>query len=206
MLRIWGRLSSGNVQKVVICANVLDLPYERIDAGMQHGVVGTPAYLRMNPNGLVPTIEDDGFVLWESNVIVRYLARKYGAGTLFPSDHVQAADSDRWMEWQSTTLMPAMGDAFVHLVRTPPASRDMKLVAASIARTEPRMAILDAHLAERKYVAGNTLTMGDIPVACAAHRWLGLSYQREARPHVERWVSLLRERPAFSSVLTLPIT
>ena len=206
MLRIWGRLSSGNVQKVVICANVLGLAYERIEAGMQHGVVDTPAYRRMNPNGLVPTIDDDGFVLWESNAIVRYLARRYGAGTLFPSDHAQAADSDRWMEWQSTTLMPAMGDAFVQLVRTPPATRDMKLVAASIERTEPRMRILDEQLATRSYVAGDTLTMGDIPVACAAHRWLGLPYEREPRPHVERWMAMLRQQPAFSSVLTLPIT
>lgn len=206
MLKIWGRLSSGNVQKVVICANVLELPYERIDAGMQFGVVDTPAYRRMNPNGLVPTIDDDGFLLWESNAIVRYLARKYGSGSLYPTDVREAADSDRWMEWQSTTLMPAMGDAFMHLVRTPAERRDLKAVEASIERTEPRMAILDHLLSTREYVAGPRLTMGDIPVACAAHRWLGLPWERTPRPHVERWLGALRARPAFASVLTLPIT
>jgi glutathione S-transferase len=206
MLKIWGRLSSGNVQKVVICANVLGLPYEHIEAGGKFGLVDTPAYRRMNPNGLVPTIDDDGFLLWESNAIVRYLARKHGAGTLFPADVRQAADSDRWMEWQSTTLMPAMGDAFLQLVRPPGPGPDLALVEASVARTEPRMAILDEQLADRAYVAGDTLTMGDIPVACAAHRWLGLPCQRVPRPHVERWLASLRERPAFGRVLTLPLT
>lgn len=206
MLKIWGRLSSINVQKVVICANVLELAYERADAGMQFGIVDTPEYRRLNPNGLIPTIEDDGFVLWESNAIVRYLARKHGTGTLCPSNPQQAADSDRWMEWQSTTLSPAMGDAFVQLVRTPAASRDMKLVAASIERTEPRIAILELRLAAHPYVAGANLTMGDIPLACAAHRWVGLPCERKPRPNIERWMAALRQRPAFASVLTLPIT
>ena len=109
------------------------------------------------------------------------------------------------MDWQSTTLTPAMGDAFVQLVRTPADQRDTRLVQASIAKTEPRIAILDAHLGDRAYVAGPTLTMGDIPVACAAHRWIGLPCEKVARPNVERWVAGLRARPAFGEVLTLPI-
>ena len=139
-------------------------------------------------------------------MIVRYLSRTYGAGGLWPDDVRRAADADRWMDWQSTALTPGMGDAFMQLVRTPPEQRNMSLVEASIAKTEPRMAILDAHLAERAYVAGPTLTMGDIPVACAAHRWLGLPAARSPRPNVERWLSGLRARPAFGDVLTLPIT
>jgi glutathione S-transferase len=206
MLKIWGRLSSINVQKVVVCANELGLAYERIDAGGKFGVVNTPAYQRLNPNALVPTIEDGDFVLWESNAIVRYLSRTYGSGRLWPDDPRRAADADRWMDWQSTMLTPAMGDAFWHLVRTPPEQRDMRLVEASIAKTEPRMAILDAHLADRAYVAGKTLTMGDLPVACAAHRWLGLPCEKTPRPNVERWVAGIRTRAAFAEVLTLPIT
>ncbi len=206
MLKIWGRLSSINVQKVVVCANELGLAYERVDAGGKFGVVETPAYKRMNPNSLVPTIEDGDFVLWESNAIVRYLSRKYGAGRLWPDDVHRAADADRWMDWQATTLTPAMGDAFMQLVRTPPEQRDMRLVEASIAKTEPRMAILDAQLADRAYVAGPTLTMGDVPLACAAHRWLGLPCEKTPRPNVERWLAGLRARPAFGDVLTLPIT
>jgi glutathione S-transferase len=168
-------------------------------------VVTTPEYLTMNPNGTVPTINDDGFVLWESNAIVRYLSRKHGAGTLWPNDVRLAADADRWMDWQATTLTPSMGDAFVQLVRTPADRRDNALVEASIARTEPRIAILDAHLQGRGFVAGDALTMADIPLACAAHRWLGLPCGKQPRPNVERWYASLRERPAFATVLTLPL-
>jgi glutathione S-transferase len=206
MLRIWGRLSSINVQKVVVCANELGLAYERVDAGGKFGIVQTPAYKRLNPNSLVPTIEDGDFVLWESNAIVRYLSRAYGAGRLWPDEPRRTADADRWMDWQAMTLTPAMGDAFMQLVRTPPEQRDKSLVEASIAKTEPRMAILDAQLADRAYVAGATLTMGDIPVACAAHRWFGLPGERMPHPNVERWLAGLRARPAFGDVLTLPIT
>jgi glutathione S-transferase len=205
MLKIWGRLSSINVQKVVVCANELGLAYERTDAGGKFGVVGTPAYQRLNPNSLVPTIEDSDFVLWESNAIVRYLSRTYGAGRLWPDDPRAVADADRWMDWQATTLTPGMGDAFMQLIRTPPEQRDMKLVEASIAKTEPRLAILDAHLADRAFVAGTALTMGDIPVACAAHRWLGLPCEKLACPNVARWLAGIRARPAFAQVLTLPI-
>lgn len=205
MLKIWGRLSSINVQKVVVCANELGLAYERVDAGGKFGVVETPAYQRLNPNALVPTIEDGDFVLWESNAIVRYLSRAYGAGRLWPDDPRRAADADRWMDWQATTLTPAMGDAFMQLVRRTAGDRDTNLVEASIAKTEPRIAILDAHLANRAFVAGPALTMGDIPLACAAHRWLGLPCQKLPRPNVERWLASIRDRPAFARVLTLPI-
>lgn len=206
MLRVWGRLSSINVQKVVICANELGLAYERIEAGGRFGVVETPAYRRMNPNGLVPTIEDGDLVLWESNAIVRYLSRSYGSGGLWPDDPREGADADRWMDWQATTLTPAMLDAFVHLVRTPVERRDMKLVEASLAKTAPRMAILDAQLADRAFVAGATMTMGDIPAACAAHRWHGLPCEKPSLPSVQRWLDDLRARPAFAPVLTLPLT
>lgn len=205
MLKVWGRLSSINVQKVVICANLLKIPFERVDAGAKFGIVDTPAYKRMNPNALVPTIEDGDFVLWESNAIVRYLSHTYGKGRLWPDDPRRLADADRWMDWQSTTLTPAMTDAFWQLIRTPVEQRDTAKTQASIEKSEQRIAILEAHLANHPYVAGPTLTMGDIPVACAAHRWIGLPCEKVARPHVERWVAGLRSQPAFGDVLTLPI-
>ena len=206
MLKIWGRLSSINVQKVVVCANALGLDYERVEAGGKFGVVETPAYQRMNPNALVPTIEDGDFVLWESNAIVRYLSRTYGHGSLWPDDSRQAADADRWMDWRATTLTPAMGDAFLQLVRTPSDQRDLRLVDAAISKTEPRIAILEAQLADRAFVAGPALTMGDIPVVCAAHRWFGLPCRKTPRPNLERWLAGIRARPAFADVLTLPLT
>lgn len=205
MLKIWGRLSSINVQKVVICARELGLPFERIDVGGKFGGVDTPAYTALNPNRMIPTIEDGGFVLWESNAIVRYLARTYGNGTLWPADPRVAADADRWMDWQTTTLSPAMVEAFRQLVRIEPARRDMEVVAASIRETEPVIAMLDARLDGRSHVAGDALSMGDVPLACAAHRWQGLPCDKLPRPNIEAWLSRLRERPAFTDVLTLPI-
>jgi glutathione S-transferase len=199
-LTIWGRLSSVNVQKVVWCADELGLAYERIDVGGRFGGNDSPAYRAMNPNGLVPTIDDDGFVLHESNAIVRYLAAKARAVALWPSDLRRRADVDRWMEWQSTEFTPAMRDAFWQLVRTPEASRDAKALEASRAKSERLSGILDAHLASRPYVAGEDFTLADIVLGCAAHRWLNLPVAREPRPNLERWYATLRSRPASRQV------
>lgn len=205
MLRIWGRMSSINVQKVVACANELELLYERVDAGAKFGVVDTEPYGKLNPNRLVPTIEDGDFVLWESNVIVRYLCHVHSAGRLWPSDARALADADRWMEWQQTTANPNLFGAFWGLIRTEPAKRDAAAIDASIAKTESNMAVLDAHLAGRKWMIGDTFTMGDIPLACTVHRWFGLPCERTPRPNVQRWLAQIHERPAFRDVLTLPI-
>lgn len=206
MLRIWGRLSSVNVQKVVWCADELGLDYERIDAGGKFGLNDTPEYLAMNPNGLIPVIEDDGFVLNESNAIVRYLAAGRGAGTLWPAEARARADVDRWMEWQSTGYTPAMWAAFWQLVRTPADKRDALAVEASRAKSEKLSGILDAHLAGRRYLAGDAFTAADIVVGCAAHRWLNLPLERASRPNLERWYAELRLRPGAQQVVTQPIT
>ncbi len=205
MLKIWGRISSINVQKVVVCANELGLAYERLEAGGKFGVVGTPEFQRLNPNAKIPVIEDGEFVLWESNAIVRYLARAHGAGTFWPKDPRVAADADRWMDWQATMINPALGAAFWQLIRVEPEQRDRAAIAASLAATEPLMAILDAHLAGRRWMTGDDYTMGDIPLACTAHRWFGLPCDREPRPNVAAWLDRIRARPAYSGVLTLPI-
>ena len=120
MLKIWGRTNSINVQKVLWCCAELNLPFERIDAGMAFGVNNTPEYKAMNPNALVPVINDDGFILWESHAIVRYLARKHGNGTLCPAGAQDYADADRWMDWQLSTIAEPMRIAFWGLIRTPP--------------------------------------------------------------------------------------
>ena len=206
MLRIWGRLSSVNVQKVVWCADELGLAYERIDAGGKFGVNDTPEYLAMNPNGLVPVIEEDGFVLYESNAIVRYLTSRAGAA-LFPADLRRRADVDRWMEWQSTNYTPAMGPAFWQLIRTPEAQRDRAAIEASRAKSEKLTGVLDAHLAQRRYLSGDAFSAADLVVCCAAHRWLNLPLEREARPHFERWYAELAARPASRQVTSqVPIT
>jgi len=206
MLKIWGRLTSINVQKVVWCADELGLPCERIDAGRDFGLVDTPAYREKNPNGLVPVIEDDGFVLWESNAIVRYLAARYGAGSLCPADPHARADADRWMDWQATTFNPTIGPAFWHLIRFAPEKRDDVVVETARAGAEVKLAMLDAHLATHDYVAGSQFTMGDIPLGCSVDRWYKLPLPHETHPHVLRWYAALRSRKGAKQVIELALS
>ena len=205
MLKLWGRLSSINVRKVVWTLRELDLEYERVEAGATFGVVDTPEYRRRNPNGLVPLLEDGDFMLWESNVIVRYLCAKHAAGTLCPATLQQRADAERWMDWQQTTLNPAGRNGFIQLIRTPVEQRDTQLLERSIAATEALFAMLDQHLAARRYLCGEQFTMADIPLGCEAHRWFNLPRTHAHWPHVERWYAALRARPATNTVLDQPL-
>ncbi|MFT3719163.1 glutathione S-transferase family protein [Pseudorhodoferax sp.] len=205
MLHLWGRLSSLNVRKVVWTIQELGLSAQRTDAGGQHGLVNAPEYRTLNPNGLVPLLQDGEVTLWESNVIVRYLCARHAPGTLYPEPLAERFAAEMWMDWQQTTLNPAGRDAFIQLVRTPPAQRDEAAVARSAAATEPLLDLLDAVLATRAYLAGERFTMADIPVACEIHRWTGLPLQRPARPHLERWYQAVGERPGAVGVLDQPL-
>lgn len=207
MLRIWGRISSINVRKVVLAAQWLDVPFERIEAGAAFGVVQTDAYRQKNPNSLVPLIEDDdGVVLWESNVIVRYLCARHANRNLYPQALVARFDAERWMDWQQTTLNPAGRDAFVQLIRVDATARSQEKIDASIAATLPLLDLLDAHLASRPFFAGDAFTMADIPVACEMHRWLGLPIAHRPRPNLDRWYSGILRNPAARGVLDIPLS
>lgn len=207
MLQIWGRLSSINVRKVVWCTQELGLDVRRTDAGGRFGIVQTPDYRALNPNALVPTI-DDGFRLWESNVIVRYLCARHAPGSLYPEALPARFDAERWMDWQQTTLNPASREAFIQWVRTPAEQRDGAAATRSAKATERLLAMLDAHLATRSWLSGERFTMADIPIGCELHRWFGLppaSYTRPAWPHLERYFAALRDRPAARGVLDQPL-
>ena len=205
MLKIWGRVNSVNVKKVLWAAEELSLKYERIDAGREFGVVNTPQYKKMNPNALVPTI-DDGFVLWESHAIVRYLAAKHGTGTLWPVDLKQRADSDRWMDW-AFTFQASLRAVFWNLVRTPPEKRDMKAIEAGAKRSAELLgAVLEPALAGKDYLTGKNFTMGDIPVGCEVQRWMRVPIERPRLPRVEAWFERLRARPAFLRIVDVPLT
>ena len=205
MLKIWGNADSINVQKVLWCCEELGLAYERIDAGRHHGVVNTPEFRRLNPNGLVPTIEDDGFVVWESGTVLRYLAAKHGSGTLWPQDPAARADADRWVDWSNSTLWPAMVPLFRALVRTPVEERDDNVIAVAQRETLDELRILDEHLEGRPYVGGETLTMGDIALGCAVWRWMALPIERDKLPQVERWHEQLSQREAYRKVVMIPL-
>jgi glutathione S-transferase len=206
MLTIHGRINSINVQKVVLACEELGLAYERLDAGGAFGIVKTPEYMAMNPNGLVPVLVDGDLVLWESNVIVRYLAAKYGDGTLWPKDPGQRALSERWMDWGAFTLYPKYHAAFWNMVRTPPEKRDMAAVEASLAATEPVMDILEAELAGKAFLAGARPTIGDIGLVPGVFRWLNMPISRKPRPNCEAWVEHLTSRPGYDKALMLPVT
>jgi len=206
MLKIWGRNNSVNVQKVLWCCEEMGVKYERIDAGGTFGVVNTPQYRALNPNGLVPTIEDGPFVLWESNAIVRYLTAKHSAGKLWPEDLKIRGEADKWMDWQTTTFWPAFRPLFWNLVRTPVDQRDAKAIEESRLRCAELLGYLDAHLKNRTYIAGDDLTMADIPMGCAIWRWFGLQIERPELSNLQRWFDNLRQRPAYQNLVMLPLT
>lgn len=207
MLTIWGRMNSINVQKVVWTAEELGLAYQRLDAGMAFGVVNTPEYRAMNPNGLVPMIRDGDFVLWESNTIVRYLLAKHAAGTgLWPDSPALRADSERWGDWQAQSFYHAYADAFRILVRTPPEKRDMAAVEVSRARTEALTAMLDAHLATRDHLGEAGFGVGDLILGPTVDRWLRMPIAREPRPNLEAWHRRITARPSAACFRDLPVT
>ena len=205
MLKIIGRKTSSNVQKVLWVCGEIGLRFERENLGGPFGGNDKPEYRALNPNGRVPTIIDDGFVLWESNSITRYLAAKHAPGTLYPDDLQVRANGERWMDWQLTIVSPAMVPVFWGLVRTPPEKRDNAAIEEARKKLSGVMGILDAHLKGSKFVAGDSFTVGDIPLGIAAYRWFNMEIKREDHPSLKRWYDLLTERPPFQEHIMQPM-
>jgi glutathione S-transferase len=199
MIKIWGRNTSSNVQKAMWAVGELGLAHERIDVGGAFGMNREPKYLAMNPNGLVPTLEEeDGFLLWESNSIVRYLAGKHDkSGMLEPKDAKQRALASQWMDWQLSVLGPAITPVFWGLIRTPEDKRNMAAIKAARDKTVAAMQILDAQLGKTQYVAGDSFSYGDIPVAVMCYRYIQLIPDRAATPNLDRWSAAVSSRKAF---------
>ena len=206
MLKILGRDNSVNVIKVLWAADEVGREFHREDVGGSFGGNDTPAFLQRNPMGTVPLVDDDGVVLWESNVIVRYLAARYGAGTLWPESVAERAVADNWMDWQQTALHPHITTVFRSLVRTPPEQRDATAVAAAAARCVELFAMLDRHLGERPYIAGERFTMGDIPVGAAAFRFVSLVPERPPMPNFDAWYMRLHDRKPYREHAMKPLT
>jgi glutathione S-transferase len=208
MLKIWGRNTSSNVQKAMFAVGELKLPHQRIDVGGGFGKNREAPYLAMNPNGLVPTLEeDDGFLLWESNTIIRYLAAKHGTGSLEPADLRTRALASKWMDWQLSVYGPAITPVFWGLIRTPAEQRDHKAIADGKVKTTGAVKILDEQLAKTPYAAGEAFSMGDIPIAIMSYRYRELVPDRPAFPNFERWYAAIAARPAFGEhVSSIPLT
>ena len=199
MIKIWGRNTSSNVQKAMWAVGELGIEHTRIDVGGAYGKTKDASYLAMNPNALVPTLEEeDGFTLWESNSIIRYLAGKYDkAGAIEPKDAKQRAKASQWMDWQLSVIGPAITPVFWGLIRTPPEKRDMAAIKAGSEKTVAAMQILDAQLGKTKFVAGDAFSYGDIPVGVMCYRYVQLVPDRPATPNLDRWYAAVSSRKAF---------
>jgi glutathione S-transferase len=203
MLRIWGRKNSINVQKAMWAIAETGVAHERIDAGGPFGGLATPEFVAMNPNRLVPVINDDGLVVWESQAIVRYIAARYGVGTLWPEDVGQRAHADQWMDWNASTLQPAFMGVFVNLWRTPEFQRNPQLIRNMVSRAGSMFLLLDQHLADKDYIAGDKFTMGDIPAGAMLYRYFELPIERPHVPNVSSWYARLQERQAFRNSIMI---
>lgn len=208
MIRIWGRKDSSNVQKVLWCCDELGVAFERIDIGGPFGGNKERPYLDLNPNGLVPTIEDGSFLLWESNSIVRYLVEKYGKGKLLPSTPEGRANANRWMDWQLTTINPAMVPLFWGLVRTPEQKRDKGAIESALQKATQAWQIFNDYLAKTKndYVDNHAFTIGDIPLGVWAYRWFALPIQRPEMGQLKAWYNRLCERSPYRTHIVMPLS
>ena len=206
MLKIWGRRNSSNVRKVLWCAEEIGLPYESIEVGGAFGGTQSAEYRALNPNGLVPVIEDHGLPLWESNAIVRYLSARYALGTLYPVDVAERARSEQWMDWTSASFAVAFRDLFWGVVRTAPADREETRIVAALVRCGDVLTVADAALAQQPWLSGERFAMGDIPLGAFAYAWFEMPIQRPELPHLADWYARLQQRPAYRKGVMTPLT
>jgi len=207
MLKVWGRNNSSNVRKVLWCVEELAVPYSRIEAGGAFGVVDSPEYRALNPNGRVPMIEDDGFVLWESNAIVRYLAAQYGSDTSFyPADAKVRAQADKWMDWTTASFAGPFRDVFWGVLRTPVAEQDWGKINAGIKACAELLVLVDQALSEKPYLSGDEIGMGDIPLGSFMYAWFEMPIERPPAPHLSAWYERLKLRPAYRNGVMTALT
>lgn len=206
MLKIWGRKTSSNVQAVMWCVAELGLPYERIDAGFNFGVVNTPDYLAMNPNGTVPTLIDgDNPPLWESGAILRYIANSYAPEVFWPSDPVARAFVDQWAEWSKISFtLSFTGPVFWKVVRTAPSRRDAKAIADALAVLDKKLDIGEAQLTKTPYLAGSDLTLADIQFGHCLYRYFTIDIVRRNRPVLSAYYDKLTNRAAYVTHVMVP--
>jgi len=210
MLKLWGRLTSNRTQKVLWTLAEIGLDFDfTLASGVMgagghvargntpFGVVDTPEYRALNPNGRIPTIDDDGYVLWESNAICRYLVMQYAAQAMYGNDVPTFASATRWQDFENNELLPPQHELVMELVRLPPEQRSAANLAAARAAFVKKLAIVEAQLARSEFIVGDQFTFGDIPIGIRVHRWVLLEAERPVFPNIERWYAGIVQRPAF---------
>ncbi len=203
-IKLWGRANSANVQKVVWALEELGLAYERVDVGGKFGGLDNPEYEALNPNRLVPAFQDGDLTMWESHAIVRYLAATYGEDKIWPAGPRQRALVDQWTDWTSSTFQPAWLAIFVYFVRTPSTAHDAAALKAIVDKANAAFEIIDRNLADKPFLAGDTLSYADIVAGTSLYRWTNLNIERPTLPNVEAWHQRLLARPAFVKGVCVP--
>ncbi|MDX5359775.1 MAG: glutathione S-transferase family protein [Alphaproteobacteria bacterium] len=206
MITLWGRANSINVQKVLWTCEELGLEIVRHDVGGPYGGTDTPEYRAMNPNGLVPTLQDGDVTVWESNAVVRYLAARYGAGSLWPEDPGVRAAADKWMDWQLSTAQPHQRTLIMQVVRTPPEKRDTAAVAAAMSGAAQALELLEGAFGDGAFLVGDGLTIADVALGPMMHRFVALDVPRPRLPKLEAWYARLTDRPGFARHVMPPLS
>jgi len=205
MLKVWGRHSSFNVQKVLWFLGELGLVYEHIPAGGSFGRLDEPAFRALNPHGCVPVLEDGDLAIWESHTILRYLAARYGRGSFWRDDPAQRSHVEAWMDWSQTALQPDfLTGVFWGYYRTPEAQRDWPAINHSLARCADHFRLLDNILAAHPFLTGDQLSLADIPTGTSLYRYFELDVDRPDLPHVAAWYERLQQRPAYRDHVMIP--
>jgi glutathione S-transferase len=203
---LWGRSTSSNVMKAIWVLEELGLPYDRRDVGGKYGQTDTQAYRAMNPTGLVPTLQEGDFALWESNAVCRYLCRTYAPESpLWPQDQQLRARVDQWMDAQQTQLNRPMSVVFWGLVRTPPEQRDAAAIAQGVAATAKVFGLIGTGLTRHAFVAGEDFTLADVPWGVHVHRWFTMEFDRPEVPGLRAWYDRLLSRPAYRAHVARPL-
>jgi glutathione S-transferase len=206
MLTVWGRKSSSNVQALMWCIGELNLPFERIDAGFTYEVVDTDEYLAMNPNGTVPTIQDDSNPpLWETGAILRYLASEYAPESFWPANNLSRAEVDRWSEWSKVNIaLNFTGPIFWRVARTPLSRRDPEAIRRALKVLDKYLAIADKQLSRFEYIAADHLTLADMQFGHCLYRYFDIDIDRKDWRQLRRYYNMLAERPAFKEHIVTP--
>ena len=207
MIRILGRHTSGNVQKVLFLLEEIGQKYVREDYGRQFKNTDTDAYRKLNPTMKVPTMVDGDVSSWESHTILRYLAAKYGRDRFWCEGPAERSGFERWMDWSQTTLQPdfLMG-VFWGFNRTPEPQRNWPAIQAKVAACARHFRLLDRIIGDRRYLCGDSLALADIPVGTSLYRYFEIEIERPSVPNVERWYRRLQEHPAYQEHVMVPFS
>ena len=203
-MKLYARRTSSNCQKVLWFLAELGLEYEFVATGGDAGGLDTPEYLALNPNGVVPTLLDGDLSVWESHTILRYLAASQAPERFWVVDPAERSRVERWMDWSQDHFDAAFMAVFWGYWRTPEADRNAGTIRFQLGRCRSYMTVLDQALAKNAFVAGDELSLADIPVGALMYRYANLDVTDGLLPNVARWYDALTQGEAFREHVMLP--